>query len=215
MFSHLALRIRDDLFLPHFLLSFTDVLCHEKIPVLVGMVRALGRVPGTGPTFFSLLFPASQENSSTTNPTPWLPVHSAQRPFSRFRSIIPRSMSHNVLSAQSSSSPSETFSLSTFEMGMQPPSPTEVLPNPEPLEPPQDNSCYYFNTVASSFPVLGKEEPNAKVSIQFSISQLQALFNLAKKMLAKEVLGNIDMMAEALVQVLFDLHVYYIEIPLM
>lgn len=84
-----------------------------------------------------------------------------------------------------------------FEVGLQPPSPTETLASPEPLEPPRDASSFYFDTVGSTFPAC----EDSKHRVEFSVSQLQTLFKLCKKILAKEILSNMDTLAQSLQQV--------------
>ena len=170
--------------------------CHHKVPILLGLARALGRTPDKGnmtPLLCQLYprpglaSPITPQGGSGSIRSPLQSRSSSpHRAFSTFRSIVPRSMSHNILTSsasqndllspnyvprQQSPSPSETLSSDTKQQqqGAQ-----EVI----------DPRTHYFDKVGSTFPQDGESWENGEgkrpYSVDMTTAQLQTILNLVE-----------------------------------
>lgn len=164
------------------------ILCRATVPIMLGLGRSMGRYAQSNPPLLCRLYPAdampivnSAAAAEASRPLPF------ERQCGQFRSIIPRSMSgglNSADSADSAQSPVRTPpgkkrpSLSTF------------------YSVPYDPTTYFFAKYGSSFNQFPNmrfyETPQRRPEIQFSIQHLQTIFAIAKKLLTKETLEHLD-----------------------
>ena len=65
-----------------------------KVPILIGLVRALGRVTSDDVPLVCRLFPVHLASPHTLHATKAAPP---RKSFSKFRCVIPRALSHNIV----------------------------------------------------------------------------------------------------------------------
>ncbi|XP_041348000.1 phosphatidylinositol 4-kinase alpha-like [Gigantopelta aegis] len=173
-----------------------DTLCFSIVPVLIGMARAMGRSSDENRPLISYLLSvktgqpySEQEQEKATS----------KRSFSTFRPILPRTLSSLVLNSESPSphSPSPTpFDYSERAKRERSPSPLLVSFRDSPGSNDKgDPAMVYFNKVGSSFTRTkpwGFEIIPEQDHIKFSTSHLQTLVNVAKRLLNKDTLNNLD-----------------------
>lgn len=148
------------------------------------MGRALGRIPTGSSCLLSSLFPtdavrtpAAAYPDRSLSPTR---TGSPRRAFNTFRSIIPRTMSQNILT--NSSSPSPDFSSPGGRQRS--PSPVEVTTSPSNPKELSDPTLYYFCKVGSTFvqeDVVDAESVGEKFKFQLSDAQLEKLLTLVRR----------------------------------
>ena len=69
-------------------------LCVFKVPILIGLVRALGRVTNDNVPLVCRLFPVHLATRHTLHSPRVTPP---KKSFSKFRCVIPRALSHNIV----------------------------------------------------------------------------------------------------------------------
>ncbi|XP_046360282.2 phosphatidylinositol 4-kinase alpha-like isoform X1 [Haliotis rufescens] len=174
-----------------------ETLASSIVPILIGMARAVGRSSDEERPLISYVlsintgkpYPVQEDN----NPT-------SKRAFSTFRPILPRTLSSLVISSDSPSptSPSPTNLDYVDGHRERSPSPLSVsMRDGLNVEDKVDPASTYFNKVGSSFTRTkpwGFEIIPEQDHLPFSSAHLQTLVSVAKRLLGKEVLKNLDTM---------------------
>ncbi|KAK4878018.1 hypothetical protein RN001_010524 [Aquatica leii] len=181
-------------------------LCKSTLPVLIGLARAMGRYYTTDPPLFCRLFPKHEPPINATQTVKEMPII-YKRSVSNFRPIVPRSLSGNLTAALDILAITQLLPLSLPLQSTWPILGYDVndiaynqsdrtnqssnmgLPNIDP-------STYFFWTFGSSFnqfPHLRMPETSEnKKKLLFSVTHLQTILTLAKKLLTKDMLTFID-----------------------
>ncbi|XP_063216675.1 phosphatidylinositol 4-kinase alpha isoform X2 [Bacillus rossius redtenbacheri] len=165
-------------------------LCRSTVPVLIGLARSMGRFCTADPPLLCRLFPPAEPSFPTAADERLV---GNKKSFSNFRSIIPRSLSGNLPSA-------DTVSIGSSGEGAEN---TNSLKRPS-LQShqsvPYDPTTYFFSKYGSSFnqfPYMRfAESPGKRARLQFSIVHLQSVLAMAKKLLTKDMLRFLDEQAE-------------------
>ncbi|XP_062588022.1 phosphatidylinositol 4-kinase alpha-like isoform X3 [Saccostrea cucullata] len=169
------------------------------IPLLFGLIRALGRSSDGIKPLISLLYPSESVQKEHSTPKDDKEEEEEEKTFT-FRSILPRTISTHLIYSDPVSPVTPTGgSLSEFptmRYRERSPSPLGVQ---TPVKPGQEEdveaSTYYFSKIASSFTCVkpwGFEIIPERDHLVFSQTQLQRLVSLTKRLLSKEVLGNVN-----------------------
>ncbi|KAI0237175.1 Phosphatidylinositol 4-kinase alpha [Lamellibrachia satsuma] len=153
-----------------------EQLCMFSVPMLVGLVRALGRVTNDGVPLFCRLFPAP---SATRHSLHSVRVTSTKKSFSKFRSVIPRALSHNIVGKMGTEGRQLLLGSVTSDK--------QVSRN--------SAADYYFNKVGSSF--TSEETWDMRViehasHLHFTAAQLQKIIQLTKTQVNKDLLSKLD-----------------------
>lgn len=176
-----------------------ETLCTSIVPTLIGMARAIGRSSDDRTPLINLLFPlpsqcfATVESPEDTNSPP-------KRPFTKFRSIFPRTLSSHVITPESPTSPTPGTTENPADFRRER-SPSPMAPTQQKIgsaDDMLDPTVRYFNKVGSSFTRTkpwGFEIIPEEDHLKFSSSQLQTLVSVAKRLLSKDILKNLDNMA--------------------
>ncbi|XP_064651813.1 phosphatidylinositol 4-kinase alpha-like isoform X3 [Lineus longissimus] len=162
------------------------------------MARSLGRTKDDKTPLISHIFPPPvspaavivEENKK---------AHSSKKAFTTFRSIIPRSLSYNILTEATQSNDSLDVVRGFRQKS---PSPGEVSDNssngadddPDMVDP----RHHFFNQVGSSFTRMkpwGLAPVQHKTHLIFSLSQLQTVLHVGKNVITKERLRLLDQIA--------------------
>lgn len=165
-------------------------LCKTTIPVLIGLVRALGRFAITDPPLICRIFPKPeppiQQNitieKNATN----------KRSFSNFRSIIPRSLSGNLTATVDILAITQGYDTADIATNN-----TNSLKRNSVMSQTKDNydpTTYFFSKFGSSFnqfPQMRFSDPNER-KVLLPQMHLQTVLALAKKLLTKEMLSYLD-----------------------
>ncbi|PVD31364.1 hypothetical protein C0Q70_06776 [Pomacea canaliculata] len=176
-------------------------ICSSIVPVLIGMVRAIGRSSDDEMPLISYLLSVHLDLRKEVAEQPQDQAAKQRRSFNTFRPILPRTMSSLVLS---SDLPSPTSPQPTRLDAPELPS-RERSPSPLDVGPGRDNGVtgdsdpveVYFNKVGSSFTRTkpwGFEIIPEQDHLKFSSSHLQTLVAVAKRLLNKDMLKNLDAM---------------------
>lgn len=161
-------------------------LCKGTVPILIGVARAMGHFSWEGVPLFCKIFPRPEPpiaNSFTEN---YCFNEKKLYNFSKFRSIIPNSLSGNFSSQinVNAVSPSQESCHGKRQL-------FKSLSSTE-----QDSTNYFFNRYGSSFNQFPQtccnENSQNKVGFKFSVTHLQSILSLAKKLLTKETLSFLD-----------------------
>eukprot|EP00106_Octopus_bimaculoides_P007153 XP_014774595.1 PREDICTED: phosphatidylinositol 4-kinase alpha-like isoform X3 [Octopus bimaculoides] len=175
-----------------------ETLCTSIVPALIGMARAIGRSSDDEVPLIKLLFPLPSscvvEEVLSDDKSP------PKKPFTKFRSIFPRTLSSHVITPESPTSPTPGINDGPIDFRRE--------RSPSPMAPTQhkggltddllDPTIRYFNKVGSSFTRTkpwGFEIIPEEDHLKFSSSQLQTLVSVAKRLLSKDILKNLDNMA--------------------
>ncbi|ESO97694.1 hypothetical protein LOTGIDRAFT_103639 [Lottia gigantea] len=177
-----------------------DVLCFNIVPILLGLARSIGRSSDEDKPLISNVLYVNNGGKSVLPVAEQETVQTHRRAFSTFRPILPRTLSSLVINTES-------------------PSPTSPIPfdypenrrerSPSPLLPPSRESIHsnsekeerppltsvYLNKVAASFTRTkpwGFEIIPEQDHLEFCSSHLQTLVSVAKRLLNKDVLKNLD-----------------------
>ncbi|KAF5285205.1 hypothetical protein FQR65_LT13320 [Abscondita terminalis] len=166
-------------------------LCKYTLPVLIGLSRAMGRYYTAEPPLFCRLFPKHEPPIDATQTTKEMPII-YKRSISNFRPIVPRSLSGNLTAALDILAITQGYDVNDIAYnrsernGL---SSNAVLTSIDP-------STYFFSTFGSSFnqfPHLRTtENVEQKKKLLFSVTHLQTILMLAKKLLTKDMLKFID-----------------------
>ena len=161
---------------------FSETLCTSIVPTLIGMARAIGRSSDDNTPLINLLFPLPSQCSAAFEP---LEDASSppKRPFTKFRSIFPRTLSSHVITPESPTSPTPGSTENPADFRRE--------RSPSPMAPTQqksgsaddmlDPTVRYFNKVGSSFTRTkpwGFEIIPEEDHLKFSSSQLQTLVSV-------------------------------------
>ncbi|XP_056020742.1 phosphatidylinositol 4-kinase alpha-like isoform X2 [Ostrea edulis] len=181
--------------------SKEDKLSLTTIPLLFGVIRALGRSSDGNKPLISLLYPSESINREHRNPTNSQEEEEDEdeKTFT-FRSILPRTISTHLIYSDPVSPVSPTGGnvpeYPTMRFRERSPSPLAVqVSGKTNQEEDVECSTHYFRKIASSFTCVkpwGFEIIPEKDHLVFSSSQLQRLLSLTKKLLNKEVLSNVN-----------------------
>lgn len=162
-------------------------LCKATVPILLGLGRAMGRYAHSSPPLLCRIFPPNTMPSATKTPPSTMnqPPYERQQSLSKFRSIIPRSLSGGLSCEALDDSESDE---------------TDSTNRPPKLQSyysvPYDPTTYFFSKYGSSFNqfqnMRSYETPEKKLKIQFKIQYLQSIFAIAKRLLTKETLEHLD-----------------------
>lgn len=168
-------------------------LCKTTVPVLIGLVRALGRYTITDAPLICRIFP-KPEPPIVQNVTVEKGV-GYKRSFSNFRSIIPRSLSGNLTATIDILAITQGYDATT-EITCSTNNPNTLKRNSV-MSQTKDNydpTTYFFAKFGSSFnqfPQMRFSDPNEK-KVLLSQMHLQTVLALAKKLLTKEMLSYLD-----------------------
>lgn len=157
-------------------------LCKTTVPVLIGLVRALGRFTLTDEPLICRIFP---------KPEPPIPQNVVQdkgykRSFSNFRSIIPRSLSGNLAATVDILAITQGYDTVDVSRSFD----TTKNQNKDTYDP----KTYFFSKFGSSF----NQFPHMRLSdsnenkVLLAQMHLQTVLAIAKKLLTKEMLGYLD-----------------------
>lgn len=164
-----------------------STLSKSTVPILIGLVRSMGRFCTSDPPLLCRLFP---------RPEPPIPTAAysevgqlnKQRSFSNFRSIIPRSLSGNFPSL-------DIVSLSSVD-STDVPVGLSKQPSLQTYQPIPYDATYFFNKYGSSFNQFPQmrfpESPDKRNIVQVSTVHLQNVLALAKRILMKDMLTFLD-----------------------
>lgn len=162
-------------------------LCKTTVPVLIGLVRALGRFTVTDPPLICRIFPKPEPpivQNITVEKT-----GGYKRSFSNFRSIIPRSLSGNLTA---------TIDILAITQGYDTVDVTGSSLKQKSImgqtKDSYDPKTYFFSKFGSSFnqfPQMRFAEATEK-KVLLSQMHLQTVLALAKKLLTKEMLDYLD-----------------------
>lgn len=167
-----------------FFFFFTETLCTSIVPTLIGMARAIGRSSDDRTPLINLLFPlpsqcfATVESPEDTNSPP-------KRPFTKFRSIFPRTLSSHVITPESPTSPTPGTTENPADFRRER-SPSPMAPTQQKIgsaDDMLDPTVRYFNKVGSSFTRTkpwGFEIIPEEDHLKFSSSQLQTLVSVVR-----------------------------------
>ena len=141
-----------------------------SVPMLVGLVRALGRITNDGVPLFCRLFPAP---SATRHSLHSVRVTSTKKSFSKFRSVIPRALSHNIVGKMGTEGRQLLLGSVTSDK--------QVSRN--------SAADYYFNKVGSSF--TSEETWDMRVTerashLHFTAAQLQKIIQLVSYQFSRQ-----------------------------
>ncbi|KAL5017409.1 hypothetical protein ScPMuIL_006998 [Solemya velum] len=177
-----------------------DTLCRYTVPILIGMARAIGRSSDEEKPLISTLF--------STEPTkPYIDNLKSEtvadkQNFTTFRPILPRTLSFHVISSDTPSPTSPTAAVAIEfpdqlrrDRSPSPSSPQFKDRTPSGLEDNINPTVYYFHKVGSSFTRVkpwGFEIIPEQDHLKFSSGHLQTLVSVAKRLLHKDVLRNLD-----------------------
>lgn len=165
-------------------------LCKTTVPVLIGLVRALGRFTTADPPLICRIFPKPEppiQQSITIEKSV-----SYKRSFSNFRSIIPRSLSGNLTATIDILAITQGYDTTDVTTNN-----TNSLKKHSVMSQTKDNydpTTYFFTKFGSSFnqfPQMRFSELNEK-KVLFSQMHLQTVLALAKKLLTKDMLNYLD-----------------------
>uniref|UniRef100_T1J2J9 Thymidine kinase, cytosolic n=1 Tax=Strigamia maritima TaxID=126957 RepID=T1J2J9_STRMM len=170
-------------------------LCKCIVPILFGLVRALGRASNQAPPLLCRMFP----NPKNPIPIQMEPKLEKKRSFTTFRPIIPRSLSSifpSTLNLATVSIHNVGLDLPFSRMSSTPSSLTSIPIQTNGLNQQQiDPTTYYFSKYGSSFGQIATIEtmdPSEENPFNFSIVHLQAVLSNAKKLLTKQLLQYLD-----------------------
>lgn len=163
-------------------------LCRAIVPLLIGTARALGRAKASSPPLFCEIFPQPtkvvpstedaprpRSNSNTGNTLP------KRRTFNNFRPIIPRSLSElSQLTNRNKSCQQYDDDELSRRSSLQSQSSVNY-----------DPTTYFFCKHGSSYSQM-HGTPRIQNPLMLSISKLQTILGLAKKILAKDLLQFLD-----------------------
>ncbi|KAH7968284.1 hypothetical protein HPB52_007323 [Rhipicephalus sanguineus] len=163
-------------------------LCRAIVPLLIGTARALGRAKASSPPLFCEIFPQPtkvvpstedaprpRSNSNTGNTLP------KRRTFNNFRPIIPRSLSELSQLTNRNKSCQEC---DDDELSRRSSLQSQSSVNYDP-------KTYFFCKHGSSYSQM-HGTPRIQNPLMLSISKLQTILGLAKKILAKDLLQFLD-----------------------
>lgn len=169
------------------LVCFVDKLSLTTIPLLFGVIRALGRSSDGNKPLISLLYPSESINREHRNPTNSQEEEEDEdeKTFT-FRSILPRTISTHLIYSDPVSPVSPTGGnvpeYPTMRFRERSPSPLAVqVSGKTNQEEDVECSTHYFRKIASSFTCVkpwGFEIIPEKDHLVFSSSQLQRLLSL-------------------------------------
>lgn len=177
-------------------------LCKDTIPILLGLSRAIGRYAIKDPALISRMFPAPEKPVVKSTNLEQAMLNDRQKFSPHFRPIIPRSMSGS-LNIEAIEAKKGSITPSASPRKNEPTASRKLFSY---YSVPYDPTRYFFTKFGSSF----NQFPNMKSfehdddlesqikreKIQFPINHLQQIFAFAKKLLAKEVLEDLDEKAE-------------------
>ena len=157
-FVHAGLRINTMFYF------VSEQLCMFHVPALIGLARSLGRITNDDTPLFLRLFPPP---STTHHSLHSVRVTTTKKSFSKFRSIIPRALSHNIVG---------NTSLEGRQLLL-----GSSLTTDNNVSHTTAAADYYFNRVGSSFS--SEETWDMRVTqrathLQFSTAQLQTIVQL-------------------------------------
>ncbi|XP_046385278.1 phosphatidylinositol 4-kinase alpha isoform X2 [Ischnura elegans] len=158
-------------------------LCKSTVPILIGLARSMGRFCTSDPPLLCRLFPRPAPPAPSTPDTPKLGKKSS---FSNFRPIIPRSLSGNFPTLEKmGTNSSDSSVIDTLSSDAKPPTARQQSL-------PSDPTLYFFHHYGScfnQFPHMRfSESPEKKITQQYSITHLQSILSVAKKILTKDML---------------------------
>ncbi|XP_052714253.1 phosphatidylinositol 4-kinase alpha-like isoform X6 [Crassostrea angulata] len=167
------------------------------IPVLFGLIRALGRSSDGSKHLISLLYPSESVHKELSVPSKEEENEEDENTFT-FRSILPRTISSHLIYSDPNSPVSPTRGnvpeIPTTKFRERSPAPLGVQ---DPGKPGQEGeveaSTHYFCKIASSFTSVkpwGFEIIPEKDHLVFTPTQLQRLLSQTIKLLNKELLTN-------------------------
>ncbi|XP_052799861.1 phosphatidylinositol 4-kinase alpha-like isoform X2 [Mya arenaria] len=175
-----------------------DALCKNIIPILLGMARAMGRSSDVEESLISQLYapqkfvPCSTESNQ---------VEGQGKAFTSFRPILPRTLSSHMITPDTPSTPSAlSASLDYFDIhrerspSPQPPPKYQSSTSP-PREATPDLKQIYSNICGSSFTQVkpwGLEIIPEHKHLKFTMKQLKKLFELAQRLLDKDLQRRLD-----------------------
>lgn len=165
-------------------------LCKTIVPVLIGLVRALGRFTITDPPLICRIFPKPEPPIQQTITIEKNATY--KRSFSNFRSIIPRSLSGNLTATVDILAITQGYDAADVATNN-----TNSLKRNSVMSQTKDNydpTTYFFAKFGSSFnqfPQMRFADPNER-KILFTQMHLQTVLTLAKKLLTKDMLIYLD-----------------------
>lgn len=164
-------------------------LCRAIVPLLIGTARALGRAKPSLPPLFCQIFPPPEKVLLSAEDTPRLRSSSnagntlpKRRTFNNFRPIIPRSLS-------------ELSQLAPRTDNLCPEGDDDEVSRRSSVQSQSsvayDATTYFFSKYGSSYSQ-AQGTPKIQNPLMFSISKLQTILGLAKKLLVKDLLQFLD-----------------------
>jgi hypothetical protein len=165
-------------------LCLAEALCRFTIPTLIGVARAMGRIPTSGSPKSSLLcsmFPpeaASKPNEPVTSVLRSSQVDIERRTFNTFRCIVPRTLSMSILSSSSPSPPrtNDLRSSSNVSGRHRSPSPVDSgLVLTEADQPYLNSSQHYLCNIGTSFPQVARSVSDNGLHLEFTAKQLEGI----------------------------------------
>ncbi|XP_078336365.1 phosphatidylinositol 4-kinase alpha-like [Crassostrea virginica] len=177
--------------------SKDELMSLATIPLLFGLIRALGRSSDGNKPHISLLFPSESVQKERSQVSEEEEEGEEEKTFA-FRSILPRTISSHLIYSDPASPISPTGgSMAEFPtMNFRERSPTPLgvqSPGKPGQEGEVESSSFYFCKIASSFTCVkpwGFEIIPEQDHLVFTQDQLNRLLSQTKKLLNKDVLTN-------------------------
>ncbi|KAK8766666.1 hypothetical protein V5799_006551 [Amblyomma americanum] len=165
-------------------------LCRAIVPLLIGTARALGRAKASSPPLFCEIFPPPAKVVPSTEDAPRHRSNSnagntlpKRRTFNNFRPIIPRSLSELSQLTHTRNKSCRDDDEHSRRSSLQ--SQSSVTYDP---------TTYFFSKHGSSYSQM-HGLPRIQNPLMLSISKLQTILGLAKKILSKDFLQFLDTQA--------------------